>query len=240
MWSRKRKPPSWARVRRRILEMQAEAEREAAKRIPDSIWDNVTDRNGWTAKQRAFRFTFEAFDQLPRAVRHALHEALVTYEPRPILQDLSRALENSPKANHRAIVRDAVRGIQAGDIADIQEVARKHFERYKYRWPHLAAGATILRYHTRTRLRGRRRSRPPATFRQSTGATRMSSSRLNLTPEDYPFTIVAIRSDTKAEVWRKEVLGPGLVYIPPLAERIGCRMEIEMRWPDGRVQRDRG
>jgi hypothetical protein len=62
-------------------------------------------------------------------------------------------------------------------------------------------------------------------------------ARHDIPAEAYPFTIVAFRSDNGAEVWRREVIGPGAVYMPPLAKQAGCRVVIEVRWPDGRVDR---
>lgn len=59
--------------------------------------------------------------------------------------------------------------------------------------------------------------------------------RIDLKEEAFPFTIEAISSKTDEIVWSKIVNGPGPIYVPPLAEIIGCSVAIRTRWPDGTV-----
>jgi hypothetical protein len=57
----------------------------------------------------------------------------------------------------------------------------------------------------------------------------------NLPATAYPLTIIALRSDNRAEVWRHHLMSPGAVYIPPLAKQHGVKVIIRIEYADGTV-----
>lgn len=55
----------------------------------------------------------------------------------------------------------------------------------------------------------------------------------DLSPESFPFTIEFFRVDTLEVVHTIEVLGPGAVHVPPLANQLGVRVGVRMHFADG-------
>jgi hypothetical protein len=60
------------------------------------------------------------------------------------------------------------------------------------------------------------------------------TARVNLSKDDYPFTIEALNSRGEV-VWYVQVLGPRSLSIPPLHMEYGP-ITIRTRWPDGRIE----
>lgn len=57
--------------------------------------------------------------------------------------------------------------------------------------------------------------------------------RLNLTPDCFPMTIQALDIKDGTVVWQTTLEGPGNIYIPPVAERIGRKVRIRITLADG-------
>lgn len=56
-----------------------------------------------------------------------------------------------------------------------------------------------------------------------------------LRPEDFPFTLEALDSESGAVVWKKIIETPGPLYIPALAAKIGRPVKVRITWPSGKV-----
>ncbi len=97
---------------------------------------------------------FDAFDALPRELRRALHEGVCPWS----------ALENA--AEMRAGLRAGLNRTQVAmlladdtrraDLVDVEDFARVAWPAQYGAYPHLAAGASILRYDERRIQRERR------------------------------------------------------------------------------------
>lgn len=58
----------------------------------------------------------------------------------------------------------------------------------------------------------------------------MQSHRLPAS--SFPFTILAYDPDGDL-VWQRHVAGPDSIYVPPLAQQLGCEITVKFLWPDG-------
>lgn len=137
------------------------------RRAIDQLYDAIEARGGrqsdrpngepWTWKQRHFQRTFEIFDAAPMAVRHAFHEAVVTFEPGPLIEPLMIELSTlRGRLMKWRIIRQAVMAIRQAEADDILAESERHRRRYGYVLPHVAARATIMRYEASMRERQRR------------------------------------------------------------------------------------
>jgi hypothetical protein len=98
-----------------------------------------------------------AFDRLPARLRQALHEAVIQWDPREVRWTLNQRLR-AGVSEHDAI---------AAEIWDIRLHEENEVRAFSYHWPsrfgrypHTAAGATILRYDERDRRRSQRSATP--------------------------------------------------------------------------------
>lgn len=90
------------------------------------------------------------FEQYPRSIRDALNDATIKVNSLSMVEYFHWARRNGhgdPK------VVEKIRAMEENDIAVF---AGRHRARYRYELPHVAAGATILRYGTAARKRRRR------------------------------------------------------------------------------------
>jgi hypothetical protein len=91
----------------------------------------------WTVLQCTHRRVFLKFDYLPIGVRRALQENTVTFDPVPIA-DYMRT--------HPKQIGFVIEAIREEERLDMLVFARVEEGKFGYPYPHLAAGASILRY----------------------------------------------------------------------------------------------
>jgi hypothetical protein len=111
---------------------------------------------GWSATQIVLQAGFEGFDRLPKPIRRALYEAVVTFDPRPVTDWVTRQLEQ--RRPRKQVVRFAVQSILAAEGADITDHATKYRRRYGHLLPHLAAKVSVMRYRSAENV-GQKRGR---------------------------------------------------------------------------------
>ena len=87
-----------------------------------------------------------AFDRLPPELRRALHEAVIKWDPRETRRDLNRRLKYGE--TYAAAIAAEVAEIRSADEREVRAFAFHWPSRFG-RYPHIAAAATILRYHER-------------------------------------------------------------------------------------------
>jgi len=59
--------------------------------------------------------------------------------------------------------------------------------------------------------------------------------------DSYPFTIQFFKTTDRQgnnPVHTLEVTGPGVMYVPPIAQQVGCPVWVRARWGDGTVTED--
>lgn len=115
------------------------------------------------APQSTFRGDpLAALDRLPTALRRALHEAVICWDPREVawdLKQLCRAGLSEAKAVAIVVAR-----LRQADEDEVMAFAGRHWRQYGTATPHVRAKATILRYGARRRRQHReawRIDRPP-------------------------------------------------------------------------------
>lgn len=113
---------------------------------------------GWTVAQLVLQAGFEVFDELPRPVRRALGECVVTFDPRPVAAWVKTNIPPGTRgsAAGRRMIRAVVRAIAAQEEADLRQFAALYRRRHGWVLPHVAAQATRTRYASAA---SRRRSR---------------------------------------------------------------------------------
>lgn len=115
---------------------------------------------GWTAAQLVLQAGFEGFDELPRAIRRALYECAVTFDPRPVADWVQTNIPPGTRGSSagKRMIRAALRAIAMQEAADLRQFAATYRRRYVGVLPHVAAGASRLRYASAGARRGSRSS----------------------------------------------------------------------------------
>lgn len=65
------------------------------------------------------------------------------------------------------------------------------------------------------------------------GFAAFPAAKVDLPAGKYPFTVMALDSLTREEVWRHVVSGPGALWIPPLARITGRPIAVRIQFADG-------
>lgn len=114
----------------------------------------------WTTLQVTHRSVFRRFDALPQEIRRTLHEITVTFDPVPIAAFVAR---NTPrKKTSKRIIAFVKAAILQEEAEDIRKFAISQEAKFKYRYPHIAARASILRYGSADAFWGTARKRKAA------------------------------------------------------------------------------
>lgn len=86
---------------------------------------------------------WSAFDRLPQPIRRALHEAIGPWDPREVRWSLNKRLKAGQEES--AAVAVEIELIRLNDEAEVNAFQHRWPSRFG-KYPHVAAGATILRY----------------------------------------------------------------------------------------------
>lgn len=96
---------------------------------------------------------WKALEKLPPAVRRALHEATVNWSPLPFAKSGRDHARRCPSGDTASFL---VGAIESCDRGELSRASRDWRERHGAEYPHVAAGATPIRYDEAAIVRARR------------------------------------------------------------------------------------
>lgn len=131
-------------LKRRLSPVQRKRLFAIAPEIPEGPHQNpILFFSGWSRTQIAMQASFLTLDDLPKPVRRRLHELTVTFDPVPLGRWWK---QNVGKAPYKRRLSYILASIRDAESADLREFAYRYRARYGMSLPHVAAGATIMRY----------------------------------------------------------------------------------------------
>lgn len=90
----------------------------------------------------------KCFDRLPSPLKRALWEGVTDWDPREVRWHLNKSLKRGVPLD--AAVATEVAQIRAADVREVNAF-QHHWPSRFGRYPHIAAGATILRYNNQVK-----------------------------------------------------------------------------------------